>query len=604
VVGDDFLLANDVPSSGSRANIQRTLIRPTRTWHRFSVFFTTAQVLKNQAQQQVKSAPSLQRRSKLLVVSSIFMGAPNYNQVPAGEAAIDDADVLETTSASDEDDESEAISPSHSHRLTVDDAIERLGMGRFQLIVLIAAGMCFAADAMQVILLTFLSEVLRIEWSLSHHETAFITSTLFIGAIFGTLFLGPLADRRGRKPVFILTGSIISIFGLAVSLCTNYWALLCMLFMVGFGAGGLTVPFDILAECIPSNTRGKNLLIIEYFWTVGVLFVVVMAYIFLGKEEGNWRLFVCVCTLPCLASVIVGVLCVPESPRWLCTMGRSDDALQILRTAAVINGHDAQFIFPEGTEIVDEAKEEPNFCELFTPKWRWTTLMLWGTWGAYAFGYYGVIMLITEIFENVQGDTSNDVRTHPKYNFDFGAIFVSSSAELVGASLAILGVDRVGRIPVQIVSYSAAGLSVCALAVLASNGGGRSALISLGFVARIFEMSGSCVTWVSTAEILTTEVRTTGHSTANAVARIGSLFAPFLIVGNSSVAKKGVIMLAIHCITVAFVSQLPETKGVHMGVASIPVLSEDDDDMARESADEGSSGQLEHPDHLIAYFSI
>ena len=65
--------------------------------------------------------------------------------------------------------------------ITVDDAIERLGMGKFQLLVLVAAGLCFAADAMQVLMLSFLSEVLRLEWDLTTDETAFITSMLFIG---------------------------------------------------------------------------------------------------------------------------------------------------------------------------------------------------------------------------------------------------------------------------------------------------------------------------------------------------------------------------------------------------------------------------------------
>jgi hypothetical protein len=123
---------------------------------------------------------------------------------------------------------------------SVDEAIERLGMGRFQLVVLTAAGFCFAADAMQVLLLTFLSEVLRSEWSLDNNETALIISMLFIGAIFGTLTLGPLADKKGRKPVFLLAASIISFFGVAVAFVNSYRALLANLFMVGWGVGGLT----------------------------------------------------------------------------------------------------------------------------------------------------------------------------------------------------------------------------------------------------------------------------------------------------------------------------------------------------------------------------
>ena len=175
-------------------------------------------------------------------------------------------------------------------------------------------------------------------------------------------------------------------------------------------------------------------------------------------------------------------------------------------------------------------------------------------------------MVITEIFDSETSD-SELLGGNETYSFDYGAIFVSSSAELVGTTFAIFSVDVAGRIPLQVIAYAMAGISVCALCLAASNEFHRGVLISLGFAARIFEMVGSCTSWVSTAEILTTEVRTTGHSAANAVARIGSLFSPFLIEGHSSLVKKGLVMLAIHAGTVIFVSQLPETKGAHMGRA-------------------------------------
>ncbi|KAL3904661.1 MAG: hypothetical protein SGILL_009982 [Bacillariaceae sp.] len=470
--------------------------------------------------------------------------------------------------------QSQSSSPNNSI-MTVDEAIEKLGMGPFQFIVLTAAGLCFAADAMQVLLLSFLSEVLRDEWDLTSAETAFITSILFVGAIFGTLILGPLADKKGRKPIFLLAAVLISVFGVATAMVFSYTQLLSCLFMVGVGVGGLTVPFDILAEFLPSNARGKNLLVIEYFWTIGVLFVVGMAYLTLGNgsNASAWRPFVVICTIPCWFSVLIGAVYVPESPRWLCTQGRCEEALSIIRSATKVNKLDASVIFPPGTVLEDEEEEEANFCELFSPRWRWTTLKLWGAWGFFAFGYYGTIMVITEIFDSenngdnndlMGGDSNNNTET---YSFDYGAIFVSSSAELVGTTFAIFSIDAAGRIPLQVVSYAMAGIAVCSLCVTAANGAHRNILISLGFTARIFEMVGSCTSWVSTAEILTTEVRTTGHSAANAVARIGSLFAPFLIEGHSSLVKKGLVMLAIHAGTVVFVSMLPETKGSHMGRA-------------------------------------
>jgi hypothetical protein len=187
--------------------------------------------------------------------------------------------------------------------------------------------------------------------------------------------------------------------------------------------------------------------------------------------------------------------------------GRCEEALDIIRKAAKTNRLDADFLFPEGLKILAEEEEKSDFCELFSPKWRWTTVKLWGAWGAFAFGYYGTIMIITEIFDKEEDNNHQGGET---YNFDYGAIFVSSSAELFGTTFAIFSIDTVGRIPLQVVSYALAGISVCALCILASMEAHRTVLISLGFVARIFEMSGSCVSWVNTAEILTTEVRTTG----------------------------------------------------------------------------------------------
>jgi MFS family permease len=447
--------------------------------------------------------------------------------------------------------------------ISIDNAIERIGMGRFQYTILVASGLCFAADAMQVILLSFLTIVLKDEWDLSDTMTAAITSCLFAGSMLGTLILGPLADSMGRRPVFLAAAFIIGLFGLGTAAATNYFMLVAMIFMVGVGVGGLTVPFDILAEFLPSHRRGTNLLLIEYFWTLGCLFVVVLAYMTLHGDQAHWRWFVALGSLPCLVSLLVGFFFVPESARWLCTQGRGDEALQILRDGAAMNGHDAAFIFPPGTEIAAEPEEkQAALGDLFKPKWREITLRLWGAWGAFAFGYYGTLLAITKVFDRENEASSES----DSYSFDYGAIFLSSSAELVGTTLVILVVDRIGRIPSQVISYTLAGTSVCLLCTLASMGSSRTLLVGLSFLARVFEMGGTCVTWVSTAEILDTEIRSTGHSTANAMARLGAFFCPFLVEGGTPLARIGLIMLVVHAFTVVCVSKLPETKGKGMGV--------------------------------------
>eukprot|EP00957_Ditylum_brightwellii_P101374 7726167-Ditylum_brightwellii.AAC.1 len=106
--------------------------------------------------------------------------------------------------------------------ITIDRAIDKLGTGRFQHRILFAAGLCFAADAMEVMLLAYLSLVLEEEWGLSGTQTATITACVFAGAMTGTLILGPLGDKVGRRPVFLLAGTIITVFGVLTSFVTNF----------------------------------------------------------------------------------------------------------------------------------------------------------------------------------------------------------------------------------------------------------------------------------------------------------------------------------------------------------------------------------------------
>ena len=146
--------------------------------------------------------------------------------------------------------------------LPIEVAIEKVGTGVFQNKILLSTGLCFMADAMEVLLLTFLSTILKYEWNLSEQQVDSIVAVVFAGAMMGTLILGRAADYWGRKPVFAVTASLIAIAGVATALCRTYEELIIARFCVGFGVGGLTVPFDCLSEFLPGAARGKNLLYI------------------------------------------------------------------------------------------------------------------------------------------------------------------------------------------------------------------------------------------------------------------------------------------------------------------------------------------------------
>jgi hypothetical protein len=87
----------------------------------------------------------------------------------------------------------------------------------------------------------------------------------------------------------------------------------------------------------------------------------------------------------------------------------------------------------------------------------------------------------------------------------------------------------------------------------------------LAFVARMAMMSASCTTWVSTSEMLSTEIRSTGHGAANAMARLGGFIAPYVITEGNSMGTIGVLVLLVSFVTAECASRLPETAGKPMG---------------------------------------
>ena len=139
--------------------------------------------------------------------------------------------------------------------------------------------------------------------------------------------------------------------------------LICTFVIISIG--GLTVPFDILAEFLPTDERGSYLLGIKYFWTAGSMITPIIAYITL-ELYNSWRLFAAVCVVPSLLSVFTSQFFVPESPRWLVTKGKNEKALAVLRKAAETNGLDPYVAFPEGILLQDGTGKDVDFSELLS----------------------------------------------------------------------------------------------------------------------------------------------------------------------------------------------------------------------------------------------
>lgn len=185
-------------------------------------------------------------------------------------------------------------------------------------------------------------------------------------------------------------------------------------------------------------------------------------------------------------------------------------------------------------------------------------------------------MTITRIFDE-DGDNGLD--------FDYVAIFISASSEFLGTKLAIELVDRIGRVQALVGSFLIGGSSMFVVCIF--NGSlSRMATVSFAFISRASEMSAACITWISTAELLTTNMRSTGHSAANCVARCAAFLSPFLV-NEGSLWTIGIALMTISVFTAIAASKLPETNGIELGQA---ILMEEQDEIIRiESASSPSS---------------
>ena len=165
---------------------------------------------------------------------------------------------------------------------------------------------------MEVMLLSFLQVLVREEWKLSSAEEASIAAAVFFGELPGSVFWGFLGDKIGRRKGFAVSAFLVGTVGVLSAFAGNIVALSLLRGIVGFGVSGSLLPYDLLSEFLPPIARGKFLLGLQLFWTLGTLLVCAGSWL-LVKPFG-WQgltifvatpLFVALCCYRALVRLLV-----------------------------------------------------------------------------------------------------------------------------------------------------------------------------------------------------------------------------------------------------------------------------------------------------------
>lgn len=170
-------------------------------------------------------------------------------------------------------------------------------------------------------------------WHLTFGESAIILTSSGVGAILGSFIWGRIADLIGRRTVFI--GTVLN-FSLASGLLyftpENGWVYLSVMrFFVGFGVGGLyCVDLPLVQEFVPARMRGFIGGLVTVFIPLGVMLSSALAA-FVTDSVG-WRGLFVIGLLPAFFTLVVRAW-VPESPHWLMSRGRKEEARKALAWA-------------------------------------------------------------------------------------------------------------------------------------------------------------------------------------------------------------------------------------------------------------------------------
>lgn len=439
---------------------------------------------------------------------------------------------------------------------SLDSCLDDLKVSWFQYRLLILCGLMFMADAMEVSLLSFLSICAGETFNLTNAEIASIGSAVFAGQLLGSAVWGPIADRYGRRVSFICACVTMTVGGLLSGVSPDFGSLVAFRFIVGFGVGGATVPFDLLAEFLPTHERGSFLIFIEYFWTIGSVFVICMAWVTLRLY--SWRVLAVVTVLPVGLSCCFAIWLLPESARWLLIEGRAAEAEKIVRDAAAINGAElgefSLIISAEEVEMSKREQEKPWYLvynPLFEGDLLKVTTPLVTVWMSFAFLYYGIILFITRIYSDEEADDGADA-----CQFNYPPILENSISELLGVTLAILTINHMGRVKTQWLGYL---LGAVGVFVMGFSAGNKGILFAFGLIARASAMGASCATWVSTPEVYPTHLRASGHSLCNIFARLAAFASPYLVFSALSNEEVAVVLCIFNLIAALAASLLPET---------------------------------------------
>jgi MFS transporter, putative metabolite:H+ symporter len=433
----------------------------------------------------------------------------------------------------------------------VEQVLREGGLSRFHKKAILVTGAAWTFVAMEILLVGFVAPIFTGIWDLNGRFQGLVNSAALAGSLCGSLVLGRLADRIGRRAIFQYSILWYAVFTAATGLAWGPWSVMTLRFLAGLGLGGmLVVDPSMLAEYLPPQRRGRLLVFLDFWWPVGLLVATGLSWVFIGHSVGgswSWRWLFLAASFPAFMAFVVRRT-LPESPYFLARNGRPREAAAVL------------------TEITGRPVEEGSFTapkeprssvrELFAERLRSRAFTTALVWIALNVSYYGLFLWLPFVLQ-----------AEKNFHVDvYLLLTLSALSQFPGYAAAIWLVERIGRKPTLAAFLFLGGVSAYAFAAADTRGVYITALFFVGF----FNLGAWGAVYPYTAELFPTRLRSSAFGLMEGVGKAAAIAGPYIFghlkdaTGSTTWSLTFIaIVMAVGGLVAAAFGR--ETKGASLG---------------------------------------
>jgi len=396
----------------------------------------------------------------------------------------------------------------------------------------------------------------RKQFALTNLQTEIAASSLLLGCLIGAASASLLGDRYGRKKSLILAALLFAASAVGSALSNSVG-----IFAVARFAGGLAIGLAsaltpvYIAEIAPAKNRGKLVSLNQLAIVIGILFAYLVNWQLSKLGESSWRWMLATAAVPSLC-FFLGLLVIPESPRWLISRGKQQEGEQVL--ARIFGTEAAKEQVAEVQRVI--SSEQGSWSEVFAPGIRARLIVAIALavfsqiTGINTVLYYGSII----VSEHFSGQSSN---------MALAANVIIGGVNFIFTIIAMLFLDRWGRRGILMTASGGMAVALAALVISFRIPSLPPAVMLLEILIYVafFAFGMGPGVWLYIAEIFPTKIRGRAAALATSSLWAGTLVVTFTflsLVKSAGIGGTFAIYSALSAICFLYIWKfVPETRG-------------------------------------------